>query len=988
MQTVMNFFKSQYRQGNRKKVLILPLAFCLLAQMRLTASAQVVPDATLPNNSVVITNGNTIEIAGGTKAGNNLFHSFKDFSILTGSTAFFNNSLTIENIISRVTGGSISNIDGLIRVNGGANLFLLNPNGIIFGPNAALNIGGSFIGSTANSIKFTSGSEFSAKAVSAPPLLTVSVPVGLQYGGNSAGIKVQQSILMVQPEQTLALVGGNVTLEGGKITAPSGRVELGAVAGTGIVELTSANNQLQLGFPNGVDRADVSLTNGANANVSASGSGSIAINAQNLNMAGGSKLQAGIGSGLGSIGSQAGDIEINARAITLNDLSSISNQVSSQAVGNGGNINIQTESLSLTNGARLIAATYGQGDGGSVNIHAGSTVSFDGVNSSNGFSSGAMTLVLPGAVGKGGDVNVQTQLFSLTDGGQLLALSYGQGDTGSVNIHAQGTVSFDGVNSINGSSSGAATLVAPGAVGKGGDINIRAGSLEVTNGGKLLASTFGEGDAGSMNINAAGRVLFDGGGTVAFDQGQDSYSATAASSQVAPEAVGNGGNINIQAESLEVMNGARLTASTFGQGNTGSVNIHTASTVSFDGVNSSNGFASAALISVEPGAVGKGGGINIQTGGLSLTNGALLSATTFGQGNAGSVTINANTMEGINGGQVRTTSGSSSKAGNITLNVTDSVTLAGSDRTYNARLAQFDAETISGAGPVSGLFANTDENSTGQGGGLSITAGQLVVRDDAQVNVSSEGTGDAGTLKVKANSIFLNNQGSLSAATASGEGGNIFLQTQNLQLRHNSDITTRASGTGNGGNIDINTDLLVALENSEIIANAFAGRGGNIQIATQGLFKSQNSKITASSDFGVNGVVDIQTPDLDPSKGLVTLPQEVVDVTGLVAQGCSASQKSAASEFIVTGRGGLPPNPTSTIMSETVLADLGTDMVPTASNDSRRAISTAQTSPSPTRIVEAQGWVVNQNGQVWLTASAPSVTPHSPGLKNPACDRR
>ncbi len=151
----------------------------LLAPLDRSAQAQITPDSTLPT-IVNSSSGLDYQITGGSQAGGNLFHSFEQFSIPTGGSGFFDNALTIQNIIGRVTGGLPSDIDGLLRANGTANLFLLNPSGIHFGPNAALNLGGSFFASTASSLKFADGTEFSTVNPQPTPLLTVSVPLGPQ----------------------------------------------------------------------------------------------------------------------------------------------------------------------------------------------------------------------------------------------------------------------------------------------------------------------------------------------------------------------------------------------------------------------------------------------------------------------------------------------------------------------------------------------------------------------------------------------------------------------------------------------------------------------------------------------------------------------------------------------------------------------------------------------------------------------------------------
>lgn len=197
------------------------------------ALAQIQRDGTLGSESSIITpkliDGQSIDqIDGGAVRGTNLYHSFEQFSVSAGSTAHFNNAINIQNIISRVTGNSISNIDGILKANGTANLFLINPNGIVFGSNASLNIGGSFVASTASSLNFADGTKFSATSPQTTPLLTLSVPIGLQFGATAAPIRNQSQAkpdgavnifrqgvgLQVQQGKTLALIGGDITLEG------------------------------------------------------------------------------------------------------------------------------------------------------------------------------------------------------------------------------------------------------------------------------------------------------------------------------------------------------------------------------------------------------------------------------------------------------------------------------------------------------------------------------------------------------------------------------------------------------------------------------------------------------------------------------------------------------------------------------------------------------------------------------------------------------
>lgn len=933
------------KHSNPQRLLAVGIGCSTLASatvvLGLPAEAQISGDGsfgTLVNGALTDNCTDAIcTITGGTinSSGSTLLHSFEQFTSpesAPGSSALFIDP-GVRDIIVRVTGGNPSFLNNTLQTSQGstANLFFANPSGIIFGPSAQLDIGGSFFASTANEIIFAEGTVLPTGDATSinNELLTISAPIGLGFlpdrnrgtiavrgNGNRLTFGAPEtpnsqfvnrifrqplppsapfpplppiSELAVRPGQTLALVANGIQIEGGNLTALGGQIELGSIAsGTALITADSSLDYSQ------IDQfSDISLIDNASIEVSSSSSGTIRLRGQNIGILDSSALLAETlplaplspltsASSSGVIDIVASD-KIEVGGFTAEPtpfappfFTNLSVSAAPNSTGNGGLLKLQAKELTVDDGGQISATAYGFGNGGQIDLDIASAVTLTGGSSFG--PSGLFAVAEDTGSGNSGQISVETDRFQMNRGAQIASSNLTSGTSGSIDVTAK-------------------------------QIDI-VGTSEVT---EVLTS---EGIISTVI-------------------------PTAIRADMSPFSPGKGEPIRLTAETISLSEGAEILTANLGAAEASDIKID-ANEVTVSGrARLGDEVPSRISTQVAIGATGRGGNLNLETGRLQILDTAQVGTSTSGPGRAGDLSIEAS----------------------------QSVLVSG--------------QTSLGR---SGLFANAI-NSTGAGGNLSVETKTLRITDGGTLNVSNfpsgtnaqlpPGQGDAGNLRVDARRILLSEGGVIRADTAAGDRGNITLTTQALTLRQNSLIAANATGTATGGNITINAPngFIVAVpdENSDITANAVFGNGGRIDITAQNVIGIEprpvltpQSDITTSSEFGLSGETLIKTPDTELRAENTPLPQST-DVP-LVAQGCNATG-TTNSRFVQSGKGGLSNSPYGTIDSHETLSDTSLPSSLSISSTQTENSPTTNRESSPNIVPEAQGWSTNPQGEVVLLAT-------------------
>ncbi len=862
--------------------------------------AQIIPDSTLGTSNSIVkqVTPQAQQIDGGAIRGNNLFHSFTDFNIGDGNRADFANPAGITNIFSRVTGNNPSLIYGTLGISGAANLFFLNPNGIVFGQNAKLDVSGAFVGTTANSFQFGNSGSFGTIDPTTLPVLTIDTPapISLQFASAQPGAIINNGDLATKPGQSLILAGGTIASPG-TLVADGGQIAL--VTGTdpnaqpiqaggqpvSVVFAPQANIRAGLALPDLVNKAGSNLSlvvnpdrsvgvgnttqivkpgdilvnqidTSSNISNTTRNGGGVLINASGqIQVPGSIDASSYYGAGAG------GRIDlISPKGLTLDNSSGCNLECiysKTTGVGTGGALNIRTRSLTLLNGAGIGTRTSGVGNAGNMNVIV---PDFIEIVSSPTIDSGLFATSRSTATGNGGDIFIQTNRLTTRDGGFVSVLTNGKGNAGNIRVVAN-SIELTGAPDF-GRESGLFTETY--SDGNGGNIDLQTNKLTVLDGARVSSMTRGgSGNAGNIRV-AADTIELNGA------PAPERESSMFASS----ESGGSAGNIEMRTRTLLLINGGEIATDTVSasRGTAGNIQILATESVTVGGFPLYVGARPTGIYSFT-GNDKDAGAIEITTGKLAMFDGSSISAGTDGAGNGGAVKIKATDSVSIvgstplngNGTRVRSITSNVGNGGDIIINTPNLKVADG---------ARIDNRT--GAG-------------SGNGGNIQINANRVELLNGGQLISSTQGQGQAGKIAIDVawGDLFITgsdvnfaqkaitfpsiitNEGAGSAIVtraklgSTGKSGDIQIQARNVNLSNEGKLISTTAGTGDSGSIQVTADAVNILDRSQVTVNSQSNAvAGNIQIKANTLTVGRDSKITAQTTAANGGNIRLETRDL------------------------------------------------------------------------------------------------------------------------------
>ena len=804
----------QYYWKNEMKIYHLLVILFLISSLPI--KAEIILDGTLGSSGGLSGPDYLIGADLGRQLGDNLFHSFQDFNLNRHESATFSGPNTVQNILNRVTGGNPSSIDGLIRSTiPNADMYFLNPYGIMFGPNAQLNVQGSFHASTADYLRLGESGRFNTRNPS-DSIFTMAPIASFGFLTDTpAPITTQDSDLFVFESETLSLIGGDLSLNGdsplifdeqgfmavfarSKLSAPAGRVNLASVASKG--EVIPSEFGLNLNAEGGQITANNTLID-----TSGRGGGSIFIRGGQLIMD-------------DAVVQTNTLADKNGKGIDI--LLTDSMDISSRPINTSSHDNSAVYSL-----VALSSSTFGSGHAGTITISTPILILTE--TTVRGITTD---------IGNAADIIITTQQMTLKEASVIENGSYSMGTGGDITIVATKSLLLEDKFKLNSESEGnALKFIREAFIGSNcffndaGDVTIFTGDLTMK-GGSIAATSYGMGKAGNITIKANNAKLTNGTliVNVSFN--------------------GKPGNfVNVDVEDTLSIIGKRPGVVVIGNGILVLRNNQT--------VISSITFGSS-----------DAGNISISAKDLIIDKRGGISAATVGTGAAGNVTIKVEKLFLEAGGEINSGSGGlvgeqimlgQGPGGHVHVNATDSITISGQDK----------------LGLPSAI--STRSFSVGQGGNIEVKTDHLSIKDDGAIIANAMGTGNAGGIMIQANTIKLADNGNISTSAEHATGGNITILVPNLLFLSKGQITTSVlGGTGKGGDIIIeDPTFVVVLNQGKIKAQADEGQGGNIRIVANQFIKSPESLISASSKLGVDGKVEVESPEMNLDEFLVVLPK-------------------------------------------------------------------------------------------------------------------